>query len=158
MNTPTTRKQYWMLIDSNKITRKKSMQYRHVRERMDDYFKLCLVHSKMEDGIRPTLTGLAFHMGFNSLEHMKRVEKDSKFTALIQKGRTLVENYYESTGSVFAMFALKQLGWTDQLVIEQNTTTLSEVIVTINKGGKRSRIKEGIVIPIDPPKRALGSK
>lgn len=145
-----------MLVDPAKITIKRSMIYRHVRERMAAYFKMCLEHSKMEDGLRPTLTGLAFHMGFNSLVHMKRVANEPDFKGLINKGMTLVENYYESTGTIFAMFALKQLGWSDQVEINQVTNQVTKVILSV-EGETPKQIMEGKIIELNPEKVEQGS-
>ena len=152
MNTPTSRKAYWMLIDERKVAQRPNMAYQYMRPRADAYFKMCLVEFKKDDGIRPTLTGLAYHLGFHSIAQMKSWEKKPVYQMLINKCMMLVENYYESMGpggGAFSIFALKNLGWTDLPLQEgQGGVKVNEVIVTIHKGGKVKQLKDGKMIAL----------
>jgi len=65
-----------------------------------------------------TITGLCLHLGFESRQSFYDLQKRDEFSYTIKKGRLFIENAYElklhdkfSTG---AIFALKNLGWTDQ--------------------------------------------
>lgn len=152
MQTPSSRKQYWELV--NKITgqpisRRMNMDYKFVRTRVDKYFEFC---TKEHDGINPTLTGLAYHIGFSGVTQMrKRADSDDlRMSYLLQKAMTLVENYYESmastTANAFFIFALKNFGWMDVPVVAQDGRQVSEVVVTIQKGKKRKQLKDGKLV------------
>jgi hypothetical protein len=66
-----------------------------------------------------TITGLAIHLGFESRQSLYDYEKKEGFSYIIKKARLYVENAYEyqlqfgnSTG---AIFALKNMNWTDKI-------------------------------------------
>lgn len=66
-----------------------------------------------------TITGLAMHLGFESRQSLYDYEKREGFSYIIKKARLYVENAYEyqlqfgnSTG---AIFALKNMNWTDKV-------------------------------------------
>jgi hypothetical protein len=66
----------------------------------------------------PTLTGLAFYLGFNSREEFNDYEENGKFGQVLKRGRLKIESFYEkklyessSTGSIFA---LKNMGWNEK--------------------------------------------
>lgn len=152
--------QYWKIaLDS--IFNGRPPKYKTARElerKVQHYFQFVI-----DNNLKPQLCDMMLHLGFDDFDSIYYQEKRGQdFLSVIKKARLTVASYYEGLlqrkGRGADIFALKQFRWTDQLVIEQNITKVSEVIVTINKGGKRSRIREGIVIPIDPPKKALGSK
>lgn len=150
--TPNSRKQYWMLLDRDPAL-KLPMQYHRIRPRVDDYFNMCKEQREKKDGINPTLTGLAFHLGFSSVKAMRKYTLKPEFAWLITTAMTLVENYYESVGSssgsqhsTFAIFALKNMGWTDVPRVAQDGVPVQEVIVTIQKGDKRKQVKDGKVV------------
>ncbi len=151
--------QYWQLIDPKDIGRNLALDPTEVKAKIIDYFKMCINQSKSK-GMKPTITGLIYHAGFISRKQFIEYEGREAFSNVIKKARLLIENYYEhmALGAHPAgpIFVLKQFDWTDQVQI--NSHEVSEVIVTINKGGKTSRIKEGKIIAIDPPTKALGSK
>ncbi len=155
MQTPTSRKQYWQLVEKitgSPISHRMNMKYKLVRERVDSYFKLCTRQDEATDSINPTLTGLAYHMGFSGVTQMRKKAdgSDAKFSYLIQKAMTLVENYYESMGSTtanaFFIFALKNFGWMDVPMVAQDGRQVSEVVVTIQKGKKRKQLKDGKLV------------
>jgi len=69
-----------------------------------------------------TITGLAIHLGFESRQSLYDYEKRDGFSYIIKKARLYVENAYEyqlqfgnSTG---AIFALKNMNWTDKVQSE----------------------------------------
>lgn len=71
----------------------------------------------IEDG-KPTITGLAYHLGFESRQSFYDYEKNSDFSYIIKRARLRVEVGYEEslrtnnpTGSIFA---LKNMGWKDK--------------------------------------------
>jgi len=143
---------YWMLANPKNIGRKLSLKYDDVKARIEDYFRLCIKHSKDKDGMRPTITGLALHAGFNDRKQMAEYVRHDEFRNLIKKARGFVENYYESQLSkqhnVGAIFALKQMGWADKVEVDQNTHGVQEVIVTLTKDGKQHRLKDGKMVEL----------
>lgn len=156
MNTPQTKKAYWQLIDLSKVGIRPNMERARVRIRAYEYFKMCLKNSKDGEGINPTLTGLAYHMGFNSIAHMNRVQENQpEFQMMVHRSKLLVENYYESREAdgnnqsvTFAIFALKNLGWIDQPALVANDKGgVAEVIVTFRKEGKKPKqLKDGKLV------------
>jgi len=66
----------------------------------------------------PTLSGLAFHLGFDSLQAFESYEQNGKYSSILKRARLKIESEYEkqlhqqpSTG---AIFALKSLGWLEK--------------------------------------------
>lgn len=67
----------------------------------------------------PTITGLCFYLGFASRQSFYDLEKKEDFAYTIKRARLFIEQEYEeqlSYGNVTgAIFALKNMGWTDKL-------------------------------------------
>ncbi len=67
--------------------------------------------------IKPTISGLAYYLGFSSRQSFYDYEKREKFSYTIKRARLFIEAYYEDrlTGhnSAGAIFALKNFGWKD---------------------------------------------
>lgn len=65
-----------------------------------------------------SISGLAYHCGFESRQSFYDYEKKEKFSYTIKRARFLIEQFYENkllTVSVSgAIFALKNLGWSDK--------------------------------------------
>jgi hypothetical protein len=78
----------------------------------------------------PTISGLCYHMGFDSRTSFYDYEKKPEFMHTVKRARLFIECEYESmlqghnvTG---AIFALKNMGWMDQ----QDINVKSEVNLT----------------------------
>lgn len=79
-----------------------------------------------DSGEHITITGLAYHLGFESRQSFYDYEKHDEFSYIIKRTRLRVEMNYEMnlvyaknpTGSIFA---LKNMGWSDKQEIEQKT-------------------------------------
>lgn len=76
-----------------------------------------------------TITGLALYLGFESRQSLYDYEKNKEFSYIIKKAKFKVEHEYEKklsydkcTGSVFA---LKNMGWSDRMDIQQNNTNVN---------------------------------
>ena len=65
----------------------------------------------------PTITGLAYHLGFESRQSFYDYEKRKKFSYTIKRARLKIENSYETSlrkqGRSGDIFALKNFGWRD---------------------------------------------
>lgn len=70
----------------------------------------------------PTITGLVLHLGFDSRQSFYDLEKQTKFSYTIKSARTMIETKYEellATGlGTGAIFALKNFGWVDKQIVE----------------------------------------
>lgn len=66
----------------------------------------------------PTITGLAYYLGFESRQSFYDYEKREEFSYTIKKVRLFIEQHYEEmlqTGNTIgAIFALKNFGWQDK--------------------------------------------
>lgn len=108
---------------------------------IDEYFDSCVPeYLKDKDGEyilnrgevviksmnKPTITGLALHLGFESKQSMYDYQKKKAFSYSIKRARLKIENSYEQdirnpdikpTG---AIFGLKNMGWSDKQQIEHS--------------------------------------
>ncbi len=73
----------------------------------------------------PTISGLAYFIGFESRQSFYDYEKKPDFAYTIKKARLYIEQEYEmqlSAGNtVGAIFALKNMGWIDQQKVDHTT-------------------------------------
>lgn len=73
----------------------------------------------------PTISGLAYYLGFESRQSFYDYEKRDGFSYTVKKARLFIEREYEmqlSAGNtVGAIFALKNMGWMDQQKIDHTT-------------------------------------
>lgn len=71
-----------------------------------------------------TITGLAYHLGFESRQSFYKYEDDPIFCYTIKRARLFIENDYEKQlqvgNTTGAIFALKNFGWTDKQDIEHS--------------------------------------
>jgi len=100
-----------------------------LQSKIDEYFKTGVktkevVIGKGSDKERitvriPTITGLVLYLGFESRTAFYSYEEKPLFKYTIKKARTRIENEYEealrSGNTVGAIFALKNMGWTDKV-------------------------------------------
>ena len=90
---------------------------------------------------KPTITGLALALGFESRQSMYDYEKKEAFSYTIKRARLEIENSYEQdirnpdltpTG---AIFALKNFGWSDKQELQHTTIDDKGEDTGINKKG-----------------------
>lgn len=90
---------------------------------IDEYFAL--------DNSQPTISGLCYHLGFESRQSFYDYEKNEIFSYTIKRARLRIENKYEERlfGAVNAgaIFALKNFGWTDKQEIEHSQMTINVI-------------------------------
>jgi len=103
---------------------------------IDNYFKEGVTKRKVEVGKGenkqvieipvPTITGLCYYLGFESRQSFYDYEKRNGFSYTIKRARLFIEKEYEehlqAGNNVGAIFALKNMGWLDTQVIDQNVT------------------------------------
>jgi hypothetical protein len=83
----------------------------------------------------PTITGLAYFLGFSDRRSFYDYEKKEKFTHTIKRARLWIESIYESrlfsqspTGSIFA---LKNFGWKDKTELEHSGDRKNPIQITL---------------------------
>lgn len=105
------------LFDTNK----------QLQKAIDDYFKTGVKRRKVVIGKPPsqqlvevevpTITGLCYHIGFESRQSFYDYEERPEFSYTVKRARLFIEKEYEEqlqTGNtVGAIFALKNMGWMD---------------------------------------------
>ena len=114
--------------------------YLEMQAAIDDYFnngvkKKVVIIGKGEDKQAveipvPTISGLCYHIGFCSRQSFYDYEKQPEFAYTVKKARLFIEIEYESmlhgNNVAGAIFALKNMNWTDQ----QDINVKSEVNLT----------------------------
>ena len=107
---------------------------------INEYFKLLKVKDEEKDTSEhfdssPTITGLAYFLGFSDRHSFYDYEKNKEFSHTIKRARTRVENWYEqglSSGSATGnIFALKNFGWKDKHEVTQETKTSGTLSIEI---------------------------
>ena len=88
---------------------------------------------------KPTLTGLCFHLGFESLQSFYDYEKREAFSYTVRRLRLFVQSCYEQqlygfawAGSAFALKNIGQSDWKDEVIQNQNQT-VTQVTITEKK-------------------------
>lgn len=106
-----------------------------LQEKIDEYFQDGVTIKKVVIGKAPnnytidvpvpTISGLAYYIGFESRQSFYDYEAKPEFTYTVKKTRLFIEQHYEEmlqTGNtVGAIFALKNFGWKDKQEIDQKT-------------------------------------
>lgn len=104
-----------------------------LQELVDDYF-----YQLEQIKESPTITGLAFHLGFASRNSLYDYEGRDEFSGIIKKARLRVEMGYEKKlhgkyPPIGAIFALKNMGWSDKQEIKHEGIPDPTISVSIAK-------------------------
>lgn len=90
-------------------------------EKVYEYQRHCL-----ESKEPVTWTGLALFMGFSSRQSINEYKKYDGFSDAVRKAQTFVEYHYElrlnGSQPTGAIFALKNMGWTDKVVTDMTSS------------------------------------
>lgn len=77
---------------------------------------------RREPRLKPTITGLAYHLGFESRQSFYDYESIDEFSYIVKRSRLRVEMGYEERLSennvAGSIFALKNMGWKDKTETE----------------------------------------
>lgn len=94
----------------------------------------------------PTLTGLAYHLGFESRQSIYDYEERGEFSYTIKRARLFIESHYElrlyHSSPTGAIFALKNFGWKDSIEHDASEGTkqaLSDLDKLIRKQAEKER-------------------
>ena len=75
-----------------------------------------------EDGEPLTLTGMILHLGLSSRQSLDRYGDREEFSDSVRRAKLLIENQYErkldGPRPAGAIFALKNMGWSDRQEVE----------------------------------------
>jgi len=86
---------------------------------IDEYFK------RLPSDEPITITGLCYHLGFESRQSFYRLEKNEDLSYTIKRARLRIERSYEialrKQGRPADMFALKNHGWSDRQEIDHTS-------------------------------------
>lgn len=111
-------------------------------ERISKYFDECL-KSKTE---RPTTTGLALYLGFQSRQSIYDYAKKDVFSYIVKRAILVIENEYENrltdNNVTGVIFALKNMDWTDKQEFDVKNKVISKLIVQFVEGKKRKSRKK----------------
>ena len=91
-----------------------------LEQRCIKYFQECV--DKEE---KATITGLALYLGFSSRQSIYDYKEKKDFSYILKRATLAVENAYETNGTAFDMFALKNMGWKDKQEIENTNMNLN---------------------------------
>ena len=82
-------------------------------------------------GYKPTTTGLALWLGFKSRQSLYDYKEKEEYSYIIKKALLFIEMEYEqlleSKGSTGAIFALKNMGWSDKSLLDMNANHSGEI-------------------------------
>jgi hypothetical protein len=103
---------------------------------IDSYF------SKHE---KPTITGLALFLGFESRQSLYDYEKNSDYSFIVKRARTMVEASYEedlrSNNVAGVIFALKNMGWKDRTEVDNSHTIKGKPLISLDFGDIQENYK-----------------
>lgn len=99
----------------------------------------------------PTLTGLALHLGFDSLAEFEAYELTGELSSELKRARLLIASEYEKRlhqpSPTGAIFALKTLGWNDHDHTGDGNQSLQSLTVNLHETGVPIARNEKDVIP-----------
>lgn len=100
----------------------------------------------------PTITGLALHLGFNSLQEFEEREANGKYASILKRARLRIEAAYEKKlhfhSSSGAVFALKSMGWgetADKKVASESSNNNLKVEI-VQSGPKLSAAEKEVTL------------
>lgn len=92
--------------------------------KIDEYFNLFQKQESTIYGSKPTRTGLALFLGFSSRQSLYDYKNKKEFSYTIKKALLALEMIYElmlsGKNATGAIFALKNIGWSDKQEIDLN--------------------------------------
>lgn len=95
---------------------------------VEDYFE------SLDPASPATITGLAYHLGFESRQSFYDYEKRDGFSYIVKRARLKIESCYETRLNqdkpAGPIFALKNMGWSDKQEIDQKTEISGSMVFT----------------------------
>lgn len=98
----------------------------------DEYIASC-----RDEDVPPTITGMALHLGFASRQSFYDYENRDGFSYVTKRARLLVEHAYEvrlhGNSATGAIFALKNMGWSDKQELEHTGAGGGPLAVSVTR-------------------------
>lgn len=115
------------------------------------------VNKYLEDEKIPTISGLAYYLGFESRQSFYDYEEKEEFSYTIKRCRLFMESHYEArlqgNNPAGSIFWLKNAGWSDKQEIDQNTRHSGEINHSIDYSKlSESALRE--IASLDKPKES----
>jgi hypothetical protein len=111
---------------------------KQLQGKIDEYFnggckmRKIVINKKEYEVPNPTITGLCLFLGFCDRTSFYDMEKRPEFAYIIKRARMMIENEYEellkTTTVTGAIFALKNMQWSDRQEIDQNINISGDAI------------------------------
>lgn len=112
-----------------------------LQEKIEEYFN--------EEGIKYTIAGLCLYLGFESRQSFYDLSKNDKFSYTIKRARLMLQDHYEGllqgNNVTGAIFALKNLGYTDKQEIDHTTKGKEVASTRIDLSNLSTEILEQII-------------
>ena len=114
-----------------------------LQKKIDEFFK-----ETKDEKPTITITGLCYHLGFSSRQSFYDMEDKEEFAYTIKKARLRIEMFYEgmllSRVTAGAIFALKNLGWSDRQELDHTSKgeRLSPINVTVDSSETAETLKK----------------
>ena len=115
-----------------------------LQTKIDEYFNGGANKRKIPIGLTTveipyyTICGLAYYLGFSSRQSLLDYEKREEYSDIIKKARLRIEMAYEEClmdkSPTGAIFALKNMGWSDRSEVDHNVNVsqLPNIIIKTN--------------------------
>jgi hypothetical protein len=105
----------------------------------------------------PTISGLAYYLGFESRQSFYDYEQREEFSYTIKRCRLFMESHYEArlqgNNPAGSIFWLKNAGWTDKTEVDQKTEHSGSIQHTIDHS-KLSDAALREIAALDKPKES----
>jgi hypothetical protein len=92
-----------------------------------------------EQNEKPTITGLALFLGFESRQSVYDYAKKKEFSYIIKRAQLIIQNWYEihltDRNVTGVIFALKNMGWSDKYEFDNSSSdgTMSPNKIDLSK-------------------------
>lgn len=105
-------------------------------------------HNTIAPSGPPTLSGLAFYLGFNSLAEFEAREAKGKFASRLKRARLYIEAIYESRlhSSTGAIYALKAMGHSEKSAGKSQDKTDDTLKIEIFENGPKLAASEKDIV------------
>lgn len=113
-----------------------------IEAKIVEYFDSLLNEEQTHYETRPTITGLALFMGFASRQSLYDYAEKEDYSYIIKRAKQVVAMSYEemllSRSSTGAIFALKNMGWSDKTEVETTVTNIEPPKIVFTDNDKDS--------------------
>jgi len=113
---------------------------KEMEDSIDAYFESCLDDEGDNYKYRPTITGLALFIGFASRQSLYDYADKEGFSYIIKRAKQVVAMSYEemllSRSSTGAIFALKNMGWSDKTEVETTIKDVTPLMIQFTENDK----------------------